>query len=285
MELVIIFILCLLATSKFYLQGLFSKKNVTSFSDGLFFYSLIFLFSAIVFIKDIVAFHLVAMVFGIIFGALTVLFQACYVKAMSCGNASLTVLIINLYMVIPMTFSIIFFNEKVGVLRILGIILAFASLALNLNLKSGTSLSRKWLRLCLLASFTNGLSAITQQLFGKTQYKDFKEEFVAFSYLTAMVVSVVIYIILKSKGNGISFKLRPSVFLIAFGIGVILSVYQWINTWAIANIDSTLLFPTYNGGTLILSTIIGVLFLKDKLKTNQIISILLGAASIVTMTL
>ncbi len=282
---VIIFLLCLLASSKVFLQGLFSKKNVNSFFDGLFFNGLIFLFSAIVFIKNVGSFHLVTIFYGMVFGILTVLFQSCYIKAMSCANVSLTVLIVNLSMVIPMAFSMLVYNERIGALRFFGVFLAFVALALNFNPKTKSTFSFKWLRLCLLASLANGLLAVCQQLFGKTQYSEFTKEFVAFSYITATFVSAIIYILLKSKGNKISFTLSPFVFLIAFGIGVILSVFQLVNTWAIANIDSTLLFPTYNGGTLILSSITGVLFLKDRLKLNQQISILIGIVAIVIMNI
>ena len=281
MELIIIFLLCLLASTKVFLQGLFSKNNVNSFADGLFFNGLIFLFSAIVFIKDTCTFNLDVLLFGIVFGTLTVLFQSCYIKAMSCGNFSLTVLIINLSMIIPMLFSAVVYNERISALRFIGILLSLAALAFNLNPKAQDSCSFKWLRLALLASLANGLLAVCQQLFGKTLWGNFTKEFVAYSYITAAVVSAIIYGILKSKGVGISFKLRPSVFLVALGIGVVLSVFQLVNTWAIANIESTLLFPTYNGGTLILSSVTGVLFLKDKLKFNQYISIAIGVIAIV----
>ena len=43
--------------------------------------------------------------------------------------------------------------------------------------------------------------------------------------------------------------------LVCLVVGVILGVFQLINTKAIANINGTLLFPTYNAGTLILSTL------------------------------
>ena len=69
----------------------------------------------------------------------------------------------------------------------------------------------------------------------------------------------------NAKGDGITFKIKPSVFLYSLSVGVILGVFQFINTKAIANINGTLLFPTYNAGTLILSTLSSILILKDKL--------------------
>ena len=53
----------------------------------------------------------------------------------------------------------------------------------------------------------------------------------------------------------------------------------------ILNIDSNFLFPIYNGGTLILTTATTVILLKDKLKTKQIITVLIGIMGIVLMNL
>lgn len=285
MDFIIIFVLCLLATSKVTLQGLFSKKNVQSIADGLFFNGLIFLFSAIVFIRNAFSFSSGVVLYGMIFGSLTVLFQLCYVKAMSCGNVSLTVLIVNLSMIIPIAFSIIVYKEQLSPLRFSGILLAFISLALNLTKTEEASTSKNWLWISLLASTANGSLAVCQQIFGKTQWGSLTKEFVAWSYITAAVVSLVLFFILKSKGFSISFKLKPIVFIIGSAVGIILSVFQVVNTRAISTIDSTLLFPAYNGGTLILSSITGVLFLKDKLKRNQAISIVIGIIAIVIMNI
>jgi len=133
MELLVIFILCLLATTKVTLQGFFAKKNVTAFSDGIFFNGLIFLFSALLFLKNALIIQLTIVVFGCIFGFLTVLFQLCYIKAMTYGNVSLTVLIVNLSMVIPVTVAVVFYNEPMGTLRFVGILLTTLSLILNIN--------------------------------------------------------------------------------------------------------------------------------------------------------
>lgn len=285
MELIAIFILCLLATSKVTLQGLFSKRNINTFIDGIFFNGLIFLFSAIVFIKNIYSFNLGVALYGMFFGILTVLFQSCYIKAMSCGNVSLTVLIVNLSMIIPIVFSIIVYKEQLSILRFSGVSLAIIALLLNFNKNEPGVVSYKWLWLSLLASLANGLLAICQQLFVKTQWGNLTKGFVAWGYITATVVSTFIYISLKTKGFTVTFKLKPSVFAISLSIGVILSVFQLVNTWAISTIDSTLLFPAYNGGTLILTSLTGVLILKDKLKRNQLISLLVGVVAIVIMNI
>ena len=116
MDIIIISILCLLATAKVTLQGSFAKKNIRSFSDGVFFNGAIFFFSSFVFLKDALTFNLPTFLFGAAFGILSLIFQLCYIKAMSFGNVSITVLIVNLSMIIPIATSDLCFGEKLGIL-------------------------------------------------------------------------------------------------------------------------------------------------------------------------
>ena len=95
----------------------------------------------------------------------------------------------------------------------------------------------------------------------------------------------MLYLIIHAKGDGITFKIKPSVFGFGLAVGLILGIFQFINTKAIAAIDGTLLFPTYNGGTLILSSMSSVLILKDRLASNQKISVLIGVFAIVLMNI
>ncbi len=284
MEFIVIFILCFLATSKVTVQGFFAKKNVASLSDGVFFNGLIFFFSALIFLNNIFNFNIFVVCFSCAFGILTVIFQLCYIKAMSCGNVSLTVLIVNLSMIIPIFVSVFFYKEPIGVLRLLGICLTVVALCLNVN--KGKNLEyKKWFLFCVFASLANGALAVCQQIFGKTQWKGETQSFVAWSYIIATVFSLLLYLFLSAKGKGITFKIKPSVFLYSLSIGVILGVFQLINTKAIANIDGTLLFPSYNAGTLILSSLSSILILKDKVTSNQKISLFIGVAAIVLMNI
>ena len=116
-------------------------------------------------------------------------------------------------------------------------------------------------------------------------YSQHNQAFVAWSYITATVASVMLFALLKVRGVRLSYKLKPAVFLFAVAAGVILGVFQAFYKRAVANIDGVLLFPTFNGGALILSTLSGVLLLGDRLKPNQIVSIAVGVAAIIVMNI
>lgn len=132
---------------------------------------------------------------------------------MSCGNVSLTVLIVNLSMIIPIFVSVVFYKETIGVLRLLGICLMVAALCLNVNKEKSVEY-KKWFLFCLFASLANGALAVCQQIFGKTEWKGETHSFIAWSYIIATVVSMLLYLFFKAKGDGITFKIKPSVFFV-----------------------------------------------------------------------
>ena len=285
MNLIIILCLCIIATSKVTIQGFFSKKNIVSVSDGIFFNGLIFFFSALIFLRYAFPFNKPVLLFGAVFGFLTVLFQLSYIGAMSCGNVSITVMLVNFSMIIPIAVSVIIYNEKLTVLRIFGIILIALAFVLSTGGKNENSYSKKWFLLSIIASLMNGSLLVCQKLFGKSDWADENVSFVAYGYITATVISVLFCTVLYFKGNRITFKIKPSVFLYALSLGLILGLFQVINTRAIATIESSLLFPTYNGGSLILSSISGVLILHDRLNKKQLLSIVIGTIAIIMMNI
>ena len=267
------------------LQGMFAKKSIATFIDGIFFNGIIFSFAALIFSKNAIHCQSPVIIFGFIFGLLTLLFQLCYIKAMAYGNISLTVLIVNLSMIIPIIVSVFVFGEVLTATKVLGFFLIVITLFMSVDRNEKSAHFKKWLTFSALSFLLNGALAVTQQIFGRTIWKNESSAFVAWSYIIAAILSLVLYLLLKFRGNKTTFKIKPSVFENGLCIGVILGVFQLLNTKAIATIDGLFLFPTYNGGTLILSSIFSVIFLKDKLKPHQTISIIIGIFAIIIINL
>ena len=285
MDLIIILCLCVIATLKVTIQGHFAKQNVKTQADAVFFNGLIFFFTALMVIKNAFPFKTPVFIFGAVFGVLSVLFQLFYIKAMSCGNVSLTVMMVNLAMIFPIAVSIFFYGEKLNFLRFSGLVLTVIALVLSTGKADGHIDFKKWLLFSLATSLINGAILVNQKIFAKTVWGTESKSFVAYGYITATLVSVLLYAVISRKGNGITFKIRPSVFGFSLCLGLILGVFQILNTKAIATIDGTLLFPSYNGGSLILSSLSGILLLHDRLNKKQLLSIAVGTAAIVIMNL
>ena len=114
-----------------------------------------------------------------------------------------------------------------------------------------------------------------------------KKSFVACSYAIAFILAIVIYLLIYSRNKeskNAPFKITRS-YIFAVAVGIILAVFQWLNTYAISIMDGSFLFPIYSGGSIILSTLVGILFFKDKLTNRQKGSIILGIIAVIIMNL
>ena len=71
--------------------------------------------------------------------------------------------------------------------------------------------------------------------------------------------------------------------LYTLAAGVVLAVFIAFNTYAHSIVEGTFFFPTYSGGTIIVSTLTGIIFFKDKFTTKQVLSLIIGVVAIVLM--
>jgi drug/metabolite transporter (DMT)-like permease len=120
---------------------------------------------------------------------------------------------------IPIAVSVIFFNGRLSLTRCFGIILTIIALVLNLDKDEKSANFRKWFLISIAASLSTAAIAVSQQIFGKTQWSGATRTFVACGYMFSAVFSFLIYFILKTKGTTITFKLKPNVFVFALFIG------------------------------------------------------------------
>ena len=107
--------------------------------------------------------------------------------------------------------------------------------------------------------------------------------FVGASFSVASVITLLVVLFLFAKGDRKSFKLEGMPIILMLLTGVSLTLFQLVNTYAIGTIDGTFLFPTYAGGSIILSALSGIFIFKDKLRARQKMSLLLGTIAVVLM--
>lgn len=281
MNYLIILGICLLSTMKVSFQSVFAKKGVKTISDSVFFIGMIFLFSSLAFIPKITEANLTIWIYAALFGAFSVAFQLIYTLALSEGNVSLAVMFANFGMLVPIAISCFVYGEKPSALRITGI--ALTALAFIVTVKPGGKTTKKAFLLCVGAMLTNGAGSGVQKFFSATEHSSKNFTYVAAAYLIAAGLAAACYAVLLFKGKPKTFRLTRRPVLSALAAGVSLGVYLALNTYATATIEGTFLFPAHAGGSIIFSTVAGLLFFKDKLTLRQVIALCLGTVSIVLM--
>lgn len=281
--LLLIFICCLLATGKVTTQSAFSKRHVKNFPDVVFFIGLTFAISALIFLPDLVGASPIVWLYGAAFGLSSMAFQLSYTRALSMGNVSITVMLANLAMIFNVVLSIVAFDDPLTPARLIGILLTIAVFIINTDFKTKSKVEKSWFALALTALVTSGIAGCTQKIFGELGPADETRAFVSSAYIIGAVATFAIYLVLHCRGKCKTYKTAPPVFLYALGVGGFLAIFQFAYQYSITQVPGTILFPSYAGGCIILSTLTGIVLFKDKLKARQLISVLLGFVAVVLM--
>lgn len=287
LEAALIALICFFGVAKNVLQSAFAKKNVVNTIDGILFNGIVFIGGCVIMLPQLIgrSVSLMSILFGVLMGVVTLLFQLSYIKAMSTGPVSLTVLITGLGMFIPVVVSTLCFHESLGVFRAIGI--AFTCVALFLNVQGNTKdrVSLVWLFFAILTSCMNGTSGAVQKTFGLYGNPEEVPVYVFFMYLTATLVSFVLYFTMRARGQKQTYQLKPIVWGHALLIGAILGLHQAVATYAAGIVDGTLLYPITNGGVTLMMTFAGVLLFKDKLSKRRKLGVVVGLTAIVLMSI
>ena len=287
MKYLLIPLMCVLAVTKITLQSDFSKKSDKSLYDSVSYNMIMFLVASVFFSPFLLDASIERLTFiqGIIMGVLSVIFQFFYICAFSKGKMTLTVIINNFSMLLPIGVSYYMFNEPLGFMKIIGILLALVSLVLVTAKGKNETISKKsdnilWLIFMVLVFLSNGFISINQKIYSKTVPKLQVFAFVAIAYISATIISAVILIVMRLLNNQKRSKLNSKMLISGASAGVIIGVFQCLNTYAASIIDGAVLYSSYNCATSILSAAVGRVLFKERLSKKQFIGAIIGIFSI-----
>ncbi|MBQ7900965.1 MAG: EamA family transporter [Clostridia bacterium] len=188
-------------------------------------------------------------------------------------------------MIIPILLSVIFYNEVLTPGSVLGIVLTFVSFYLNIDKTNNVLINKKWIIFAFLAFIFNSATVIAQKIYTNSFFTANSSSFVALGFSFATIFCAIILFILKLNKKECSYKPDFKIVSTACTIGLILGFFQILNTCATRIIDGTVLFPSYNGGTLVLTTIISTLLYKERLNYRQRAGMVIGIAAIILISI
>lgn len=285
MHILIILVCALLSCTKVTIQGRLSKENINNTTDSVLVNCLVFFFTFLIFsvaLKD--GINTSVIIYSVLFGALGVSFQVFYAMALKAGPFSVTCMLINLCMVLPVTFSIIYYNEKVTVMKVIGIVLCL--LALFLNVKSdGKKVNAKWFAYVALAFFSTGGISIVQKIFAKSEHGACLDQFIFFGYLSAFIFSLVVFLIQKKIGPQRTFKVSKKNLLLIILIAAMLGAFQFFNTYGNSFVDAIILVPSICGLATLFQMLSGRIIFREKFTMRQICSMCIGITAILLISM
>jgi drug/metabolite transporter (DMT)-like permease len=206
-----------------------------------------------------------------------------FLMALTTQRSGLSVVSVatKMSVVIPIVFGLLYYQESLGILKGLGILLALIAVYLaSIKNKHGLTIQKKNLIFPLLVFLGSGII--------DTGIKFIEEGFVApedvaiFSstlFYAAGSIGLIALLVQKLKGT-LKFEKKSILGGIALGIPNFFSIYFLVGALRSDLMESSGIFTVNNIGIVMVSTMAGIILFKEKLLPKNWIGIILAIVSI-----
>lgn len=225
---------------------------------------------------------------GVIFGLATALCAIFGMLSLECGPLSYSNIIASCSMIIPALSGMALYGESISAAQYVGAALMLVSFFCAVDKKNdsaGTSL--KWLLLCLATFLFNGSIGVMQKIHQSSAHKGELSAFLVIAFIVSALFSAGLTLYFsKQHGQSITVlapakRAKTLTFFIVTGIGSALC--NQINMYLSGAMDAIIFYPVCNGGSMILTTAVGLFLFREKLSRQQWIGMLTGALAILLL--
>ncbi len=227
--------------------------------------------------------------------AFGIVFSICVftnLKALEDGPLSLTTLIVNFSLIMPLGYSFFFLKESVTPQRIAGIGLLIVCIILFTNPKvtGEKKLSGKWLGLSLLSMVCNGFLSVFSKIYAMDTDNAYSGPYLMFCYLFATATSLILFFFLDRHRKDHAHTHVHSFFTPAMcGIILLVGVANFglnlIVVLLATMMDGAIVYPAIQGGGPIIAAIVSRVLFGETISWKKAAAILLGAVAIVLLNL
>lgn len=223
---------------------------------------------------------LITNIYIVIYSVLLLSAQYCYTMAMKKGDIGICSIVYSLGFIFPTLSGNLFWNEKLTILNIIGILMVIPTVIISgIPTTKKQKTNNTYIIPLIIAMLSSGGLGIVQKAQQNSPYPDQRNSFVILAFALASVISFLISLFAKSKPQKIGKK-----FIFGSGIGVAFGICNLLNTILAGKLDSAIFFPVLNIGTIIFSTIAGMIFYKEKISRKNLVVLLMGSVSILLIT-
>lgn len=269
----------LLLTVDFSLKKIYQKIKGTSPAAGFGFNAILGLFTTITFfvINGFkVNFSIYSFVMAALVNGLVIFYDCIGFKLLKSGTMAMyTLFLMSGGMTIPYIFGLLFLDEPFTYMRTLALVLILIGIVMA---NTGTmKVTYKQMAMCAVVFILNGLVSVFSKLHQIELYFPTVSttDFVLAGGIFKFIFAGILYLFCK-KSSEESSKSSSwlTVFIViasaAFGGGSYL-----MQLWGAMSLPASVLYPFVTGGSIVASALCGMIFFKDKLSKNLVISIVL----------
>lgn len=241
---------------------------------------------------------------ALLFGAVVCLQQLTLLLALSKGPLSYTMVIVAMSTLITALSGVLFWQESLRAVQLVGIVLMVLCLVLSVKRESkksgesgGRRLSTMWLLLALLAMAFNGGVGILQKTHQSSAHKAELPAFLFVAFAFCAVFSVLCYLFLTIRARGKrqetgaeestahSPRLSRNLIVLFLLSGVCVALCHCINLYLSGVVAAAVFFPIVNGGALMLTTLASLFLFHERLSFTQWLGLALGAVATLLLCL
>ena len=188
----------------------------------------------------------------------------------------LSSMFMKLGVMVPTLMAILVFGEVPKAVQVIGMIVALAAIPLiNLEKGSGKAASSLGLVLLLVAGgATDAMSKVYEEL----GVSALKNHFLLYTFMMAFALCVVVCLV---KKQGMT---KEDV-----GFGLVIGIPNFCSALflllSLADIPAMIAYPTYSVAAIVMVTLVGVVFFKEKLSRRQILSMFMIFAALVLLNI
>jgi len=189
------------------------------------------------------------------------------------GMAIYTLFLMTGGMIIPYIWGIIYLDEVINVLRVIGLIAILLAILITNRGKINTTKTQ--LLLCTLIFIMNGLVSIISKLHQINTTFDAVNttEFIMFTGIGKFVFGFIVLCFIPKEEKQLP-KLKTVVPIITAS-AILSGVSYMFQLFGAKDLPATVLYPIITGGCIILSAVAGKIFFKENITRIQWVSIVL----------
>ena len=256
-------------------QKKYQKRAGISLQAGLIYNLLIGLFSSVMFLFinrfdiNITGFSLVM---AAAFSTIVMTYTFIAFRLMKKGNMSIySLFLLSGGMIFPYFWGVLFLNERLTLLRTIGLVAILAAIVIS-NWEEGRA-NKKQIFMCTVVFLLNGFACIISKAH---QISPASEVVTAadFAFLVAITRTILCSVILLIKKKSFvcneqtNFSVKPVIFIVLIA-AISDGLSYMFQLLGADNLPASVLFPLVTGGSVILSSLAGLLVLKEKLTPRQ----------------
>lgn len=186
---------------------------------------------------------------------------------------------------IPVLFGVILYDEHLGVIKVIGIILALAAVYFSSVKSPGVTIAKKGLVLPLLVFLGSGIIDSSIKFLEETQVPP--DEFPLFSatIFAAAATTGLLFMLIKAFRGQANMHIRDLLGGVALGIPNFFSIYFILRSLQHETLNSASVFTINNVAIVMLSTMLGILLFREKISSLNWGGIFMAVISILLVAL